>query len=956
MRLSVIRAGSTKAETLATSAFACKFSESVRGPPWHRMSATYGLGFGDAVRGGMPEARDWLAIEERPGFARMIGRVITPQARTGGGPNTTSSVTVEAEGFFDAARANDVVSSPGARVGTVGTLFDYEDWLTKAVGPYVDTFEFGDLGPLLKQLIKTLVRMEMPPALLKGSIGDAIYVLHNPDGTAEGSARLIGSTRTLDPVRGFNVGGVRSMLKTQGKAIDLLMGTFGASELLVEMFPSLEPAPDRRFSGDLGPPEVLGNYLTVVYRFKPWRVRALSLALREAIEDASPPATFFTPAAYADDPYAFDRETWTRQHEARAPLVGAPFAMTAGKRNDDIVNAASAWLTALAGGDDLRVFEALGLPILRAKSEIERDGFRMAAANWPFLPSPGTKGANGVPVSEQDVFAFVQRLTAAIMQLYSPAAELFSGNFSCGLDLRVRAGEIVRIPVPGGGPMAAYVDQVEHSLRSDEAGVVTGTTTVQFSRGAFDIATRDVDVAVYAIKQPQEAEPDTTGGHHAGVVFGGKEWPIILDWPWVIDSAEVIADPNPITRVTLEKVYGTGVQWAVQTGQKEIRTTVNPLLTGQHTRLELPVTSEERLFVFGDDQPSKGVIQDYIVGPNLNAQPANLKVGIPLKPGAFVLDAPFPGFQVVAATGEDHGSKRPGVEELALKLDKMTGDFGLRDPNAIRYVILHAPGAGLQVNGSNHAIATFRGNFRDAIDLMRIAGSDAEMQQRAKSGAVSAHFVIDRKGCVWQLQDGYRYAIHTESFYQNPGSGGADWINQSSIAIELVVPSANASRKWSVKMVNAERGNGREYPNPEPTPIPPGGDKDCRRGGVFPEGGLVNCSLVRHPNGLVQQNEVQPSRQQYRALGALLSVIKRRCPNFQIGFPGQPATEFSWQAIPPNGQGRYDAATLPAGIYVHATLRANRTDHLGIHRGRVLAYAGDGSADERNRRTIGDTR
>ena len=884
MRVSIIRHGQAEAETLATRSFSFTFSESVRGPPWHRLSTTVGIAMADALRGKGASARDWIALETEPGFARALGRVSDVQFQSSDGPIARSTMTVTAEGFLDAAKANDVISV-GTRAGeeTIGTLFGYEDWLEKTIKSYVDTFSRGDLGRLLQDLVKTIVRIRAPDLLLgQTNLGDAIYVLHATKPEADGSAEMIGSRRVLDPVAGFNVGGVRSFLKTQAKAIELLTGTFAPSALLIELFPSLEPFTlDARASVA---PTVLGNYLTIVYRIKPWRAEALTDATQPrnagpAPGTSGPPGgglvnPFFTPEKFPEDAFSFDRVTWLPE---RAVLVGPPLSFNGRLSNDDIVNAATAQLAAMGGDDSLRVMRALGLPILAPNEEVERDGLRAAAVLWPFMPAAGTEEDKaGGRVRAQDVLAFTQRVAAQVMQFYKPAAELLTGNVMVGLDLRVRAGELVKIPI-GGELLVGYVDAVEHRLDSDARGVVTGTTTINYSRGAIDESKRRVTFELPPVDMSFMEDSDVDeGGRHEGLVFGGVEYLCALDWPWIYAATNV------------------------------------------------PVDAARRMFVFGDSEPTQTEIKTFVAGSAAGVHP------------------------VVAAKGESYGARRPSCERLAVSLGA-----SLRDPSVIDKVILHSPGGKHTASACYNAAGTYVGNY-----------------QRGKQ--VAAHFIIDRKGCVWQMLDALRYAGHSLGYYDDDDkpTDSTDFVNRTSIGIDVVVGSSHLTFAEHRKL----RSNGWELPNPDPYALNGAPDPDSILGGNYPEGGLNEVTLQRaHMNiaglgdftrvtvggrALQRARYTQPSRHQYRALGALLSPIKRVCPNFQHRFPGQDGlNEFTWRAVPTStrdGHGYYDEGSLKSGIYVHATLSRTRTDHIGLNRSRVLAYCATG-ADERNARTRGDT-
>lgn len=941
MRVVVLRHGQGEPETLASRSFSFAFSESVHGPPWHRLQATVGVPLGAALRGRMaPSARDWIALET-DGFARALGRVSDVQFNASEGPISRTTMTVSAEGFLDAARSNDVISV-GARAGedTVGTLFGYQDWVDQTVGPFVNEFARGDLGKLLQQLVKTLVRVRAPELMLgQTNLGDAIYVLHATDSTVGGSAAMIGSDRVLDPVAGFNVGGVRSFIKTQAKAIEFLTGTFAPSDMLIELFPSLEPFTLKGLASDK--PTVLGNYLTIVYRIKPWRAEALTDATQPRFNatgvSVGPQGNlvnpFFTPEKFPNDAFSFDRVTWLPD---RAVRVGPPLSFNGRLSNDAIVNATTAQLAAMGGGssDGLRVMRALGLPIMKSADEIERDGLRTAAVLWPFLPAAGTKeDKDGGRMRMQDVLAFTQRLAAQVMQFYAPAADLLSGVTTVGLDLRVRAGEIVKIPVAD-DLLVAYVESVEHRLESDNRGVVTGTTTINYSRGAVDESVRRVafELPPIDMKFIEDGSDVEEGGRHEGLVFGKKEFECVLDWPWVAGNAVNI----PVRSADRTFVFGDS-----EPTEKQIKEIVDPSGTNALLAVQYE-TMRAQLSTAG------WVVPPFIYGGDAATQVDGLRAmmtGLNLTPPARINSTTL-NRRIVAAKGESYGTYRPSVERMAVTLGAT-----LRDPTAIDKVVIHSPG-GAHRGRACGAARTYVSNYEGGEQ-------------------VAAHFIIDRKGCVWQMLDAYRYAAHALGYYVNGArpQGSTDFVNRTSIGIDVVVGSSHMTFAEHHKL----RDEGWEYPTAEPVALSGNGDVNTIFGGNYPEGGLNEVTLLRaHMNvglpdllrssaggrAIQRTRYAQPSRDQYRALGALLSLIGDRCPNLRFEFPGQDALpEFTWKAMPTStrdGRGYYDASTLPPGLYLHATLQNDRTDHLGLNRARVKAYCGTAS-EVRNRRAYGDT-
>lgn len=938
--------------TTLASAFKLRFSESVNGSPWHRMAGSFGAPVEVALSLQSLGIRDWIAFETAPGQARMLVRADDVHVNISEGPDVECTVQFKGVGFLDAARANDVVASPGVRSAVDSTLFQYDDWADNIIVPYTKTFSGGDLGRFLQAFTRTLIRMQLPPQLASVGLGQLIYIQHAL-GADFGSSEHIGANRIMDPVRGMSISGIRSLLKTRGKVVELLTGTFAPSQTLIELFPSLEPVPSLGIgaqppthSGPYGtfaysvegggqglPAPVLGNYLTVVYRLRPWRTQSLAQAIKIGRAPSSnvsaEPEVFQTLEAFPDDPYSFDKVTWPTNPR----VLAAPLGFDGSVSNSRIVNAATTWLQALGSGEELQVMGELGLPVTDNYTGMARDGLRLAASIWPFLPSPGA--AKG-KVRRQDILEFTKRVAAQVMQFYAPDADLFKGSIPLGLDLSVRAGEVYRVPLTRTGRLFEfYAESVEHDVTCDANGVASGTTTITYSRGAWadEGDKRTASVYVQPTMSAAEQQP-AAGGRHWGLVFGGEQKPCTVNWPFVITDAKVQPDPD----VKVKKVVTIGRGNFYRTPEQIARLTE---ALAVETRIEVPVKAEQRLFVFGDTEPTSNEIESFKVGYSLDkALPAigrSATVGIDIKAGAYAIDAPKGGWPVVAATGERHGNPRPSLEDMGSELG-----FALRDPADITCVVLHSPGArSLAWAARNTAIQTFIGNYGQAQLAAQILPPNA--QSAARAAAVGAHFVIDRKGCIWQLQDALRLCNHT-------AWGGTGWVNNHSIGIELALPTALHKRPRSAEDIEAARAKGYEYPDPNPVELT-GPDVDCRYGGSFPEGGLVTGEIVKSSlsrSATLTVTDTQPSRAQYRALGALLTTIKLACPNFQPVWQGAGDEEFHWVAR------KQDGKELPSGIWIHSCLDDSRTECLSVNRARVLAYTAPSVDLTPQARAVGD--
>lgn len=460
-----------------------------------------------------PNSRDWLELSLPNGDLQFFGRVTeSPLSLVRRDDALLESETPKlvAHGFLDSNL--DVHTSP-ARQYRVGSLYPTDQWISNAVLPYVNTIDDALVGRALEPFAKAVASVRVPDSACKGapSLGDLIRVAFD-----DRTARELGLPAGIEPVQGISVNGVRSLLRSQSKMNELLVGTFQPSSL-IEMTPLLV-----RQSSVSGP-SLLGHVPVIRLRMAPFRTRALRDAVvsPDAAFSSQPGPTMSVGSAGVFDPGLFEIVTW-KASEAR---VAYPVSVACSTAFDNDVTAATAWIASLAGGNSLGVAEALKLPVMN-EEDVRTHGLRMQQSVWPFLPRLEAQSS----ASAGDYLGFIARLAGTLYQFHAPGYLFESGVAVLpSLDFTWRPGELMKVQVRGRW-LVAYVHGVQHRVTSDEDGLVSGMTTLQFSRGLWDERLRDVAVPLELDPRVPESTPkkvQDTQKCQAGVP---------AKFPWTIET------------------------------------------------------------------------------------------------------------------------------------------------------------------------------------------------------------------------------------------------------------------------------------------------------------------------------------------------------------------------------------------------------------------------------------
>lgn len=452
----------------------------------------------------LPTPRDWLMIEA-VGSVKFFGRV--SRVSWGAGASESGAraepVQVFAVGFLDVDL--DVATS-GARRERAGTLYPRDQWLRVAALPLMESVT-SQIGSTLGPFASALYPVRVPGSAFGPTsrtedvyLGDVIGTAYS-DATAEG----LGMTGPNEPVQGFSPHGIRSSLRANGKASEILTSTYAPSLDLIELFPALVPWRPEVAAGtraSAAPPKgvrLLRGHTAMVlrYRMAPFRPAPVRDRLRANL-GPNISAPFVGPEeAGRFDTKQFDRPTWRELPETVIPFgeIENVGAITDGSRD---VTAVSAWLSMLPPSDDLRVSEALGLPVLDAERS-DRDGFRLRNLLWPFMPPAGRTADDAASID-----ALVFGLAATAYAFFAPGAAFQSGTARIGrLRLDISPGTRVAF-VLGAWKLEAYVVEVAHEVVADGIGTLSGRTTVTFERGLWDAEARNPEIWLYPPKVESE--------------------------------------------------------------------------------------------------------------------------------------------------------------------------------------------------------------------------------------------------------------------------------------------------------------------------------------------------------------------------------------------------------------------------------------------------------------------
>lgn len=543
-------------------------------PPWHSVALT--------VRGPSwtrPVAiGDHIVIRLGPNLPAVAWAIVldvgTSVSVTPDGTLNKSTWDIAAVGWFDYLNRVDLIVYPSLQEGTEagGTVFgssenpynevpnQFEVELQGALagfpnlstptattprGPPPDgiagvfdavnnAISLNNVGMALDLFIRTVCRISIPQSLgglspvgpvaeAESTLRNCVRVIYDPPTSSalsgRGTVERVGQLgRIAEPVVGARAN-AQSVANGSFKIGAVIQGTWGADQLIVEMFPSLEDAgtgtatvnntsattfdaattaaqmraglftphpiaesPPASTSGLLaGVAQSLGRNPVVVYRVRPWRSQPI-LSWLQSLQQQNAKFAFLAAqvsAAVGAIP-SVQQVTWDVSRAVRmtpSDIVGMSIRAT----DDDVATLFTGqWL----GLDTASQFDpTIGLPIF--DNATLGFGGRLYTVSWPFgLGNNGSQPATDVSDAQQ-----VALISAMAAQFGLRMQRFFSGTVTCRWRPDVRHGEPVSFEFPG-RTLIGYCERVQHSIRIDKDGVASKRTAVTFSRGLWDEAER----------------------------------------------------------------------------------------------------------------------------------------------------------------------------------------------------------------------------------------------------------------------------------------------------------------------------------------------------------------------------------------------------------------------------------------------------------------------------------
>jgi hypothetical protein len=479
--------------------------------PWENLNLT--LVFPDGMfNWSAPAQGSWIVVEaanasgkkEKTRSAVFLGYVKeVTQTSSVASPGVISSweFNLTAVSWLEAHATNQVITALIAKE-TIGTFFSgaakttnensdpsalnhqwnsIVDAIISAANPK-DPLSIGKSAAKLWELLGSL---QLPPPLAKSQLteskfgarcGSVIPFVYDNNSASKVSSRL-----QIDPVPGWSIEGIKSILPNGQSTVDMLMGSYQADFNLVEMFPVMEPLELNKEYNELA--TNLNAQPAIVYRMKPWRAMTIEEYLTSE----------YTVVGQADGVKQYDKKiftgtTWHKKNEKEEIIYGFSYpanmiqSITTTETDHDHINSVS---VNLPGHSDSAVqwLSQAGLPI-QFKNNILHHGVRHFSPRWPFFP----------PMSESFLASLFTIATLACQ--FTMLNNRFARG-TCKLAKycpELRVGMTVELellePIKSGDyeqgstVFTCYVDTVNHEVSVIDNSKIVGSTTFGFSRGS----------------------------------------------------------------------------------------------------------------------------------------------------------------------------------------------------------------------------------------------------------------------------------------------------------------------------------------------------------------------------------------------------------------------------------------------------------------------------------------
>lgn len=550
-------------------------------PPWGDAHLEILFSTGEKT-GDEPIIGDWVAIRRESGVTEFLGRVKKTlngmRQSTLDGPLDTASSEVWADGWLATLNRADV-HFDFTRQRNVGTLLTAKEFIDLTLS-IEKALTFDSLGEVLARIWEQMDWLALPEGIVRPpeaeSGGNTGYSapLSTEVKVISGweTAKTYAPTRAYQPVPGPRVVALESAVAQGHKAADLLRGTFNPCEEMIEFFPSLEPIAGLKDEEMTDLASALGVMPVIMYRIHPWRLTPLDelaksfIAYRRSgidpktggvIErrsiDQSKLSEAKRKAFIGGD--AFRVVTWRKAcvkgDDTCRLKVTDLLDFSVDEDDDRRINAVGVNAT-YVNEPLLPWMEAVGLPIMdedtsiegeedgvpRGQIELARHGMRLMQLQWPFLPPADPETNVGV-----DLLAYVRTVAAQAFSWYRNAHRLGNGVIEVPLRYDVRHGGFVTIEGLPRGTFTAYVESVGRKVMVDGDGAESGTTTIEFSRGAYDDSGRENPFVLVEPNKAKRPKPQAVGGRIG--VYGIRE-PKYLKPEWITYSPIApFPHPNP---------------------------------------------------------------------------------------------------------------------------------------------------------------------------------------------------------------------------------------------------------------------------------------------------------------------------------------------------------------------------------------------------------------------------
>lgn len=363
------------------------------------------------------------------------------------------------------------------------------------------------LGKSARRLWKALGAIQLPAAMGEAGTtptgrpigfrcGNAIPLVFDKD-----TGQKYCPNVTMDPVPGWSVEGIKSMLPNGQSTVDMLLGSYQADFNMVEMFPTMEPLNNTKDAHPIA--QHLNAQPVLVYRMKPIRAQELGQYFQN-------PRTVFgrSKAVKSYNKNIFQGVTWNLRDESGKIIHGASYPadlianINMTQSDQDHINSVSINLPG-QGDSAVQWLSQAGLPI-QHRQDIISHGVRHFSPRWPFWPP---MNANLLP-SLFTIAALAAQYTMLGNRFYRGTCKLakFCPELRPGMTVDLDLSMIA--PRPNGKPsvMTAYVDTVNHEINVQTNAAIVGSTTVGFSRGAFDSEVYTSEIGFRTLETGEDIE------------------------------------------------------------------------------------------------------------------------------------------------------------------------------------------------------------------------------------------------------------------------------------------------------------------------------------------------------------------------------------------------------------------------------------------------------------------